>query len=708
MNNLADDNMSPPFVGAYEPQLSNETTNQTAIVGEQESSNLDLITQSIQQLKPKDIAQLRHSVVLGFGDPQFKTYSIIEAGIEINNTDVSNYLALTSRAIGSDAATNYCMVDAGKRPVWAFNNYLDFKQRGFIYSNLPTTGKPLFVYVVRELEAFFKLSACKLPCVLVPLSGDLDSISDPTSAARTAIKKTVQALQDEAIQVYTPVPAHQVPTFKIMLDGSKARVISLPDAISQCAENAELTDYLTNAKQQVDQQAITWEKLQPLEPAVIANVNSYPIEAFPAIIANAIKKSAIYHDVPLAMAGQIYLGEMAFMAQSHIDAPSDKSAKGQPCSLAMFTIFPSGDGKDNCINDACKVSMSNLDKQMQDYQEDKLAWSNSDPKERGDPPRSPLNRFKKLTTQGLVTLISKGGSKSYTWTTGEGAYLLSGYNMKSDTVGESLSVINDLVDTGRSNNVIKGLDEAEYLADVRFSINIAVQNVVAKPALHNDLLREQGFLARFLFAAPDPLKNIKVTKQKRQMKPYNDPDIKAYWELCSKLITDAPAVLNEQSSARRLIVKSDSADDVHIDYENFINEHSELKGKYSLIAAYAKRTKQYVLRVAAILAFFDDKTVIDADVMANAIKICKHSIDEWINYYGAHEKTDSEILLEWLLDQKTTKVLKSSINQNVRKLKTVPLRDAAIKHLIDTGYVTLDKIGKSEYVVLNPTILKSV
>ena len=76
----------------------------------------------------------------------------------------------------------------------------------------------------------------------------------------------------------------------------------------------------------------------------IEKVEEYPIDVFPKIIARAIKKSAFYHHVPIAVAAQTYLAQMSFIAQRFINAPSDKKESGQPASLAVLTVFPSGEG----------------------------------------------------------------------------------------------------------------------------------------------------------------------------------------------------------------------------------------------------------------------------------------------------------------------------------------------------------------------------
>jgi hypothetical protein len=453
-----------------------------------------------------------------------------------------------------------------------------------------------------------------------------------------------------------------------------------------------------------------WEEPQPLHIANQYVEGEYPIHAFPDVIAKAIKKSAHFHNVPLAVAAQTYLGEQAYIAQRHIKAPSDKTEKGQPCSLFMLTIFPSGEGKDVCKNDASKVSNAIESENMQQFYADYKSWSKEKSGERGDAPINPMSRFKKTTTQAIMRMMAGGDGNSYIWATGEGGYLFSGYSLKSDTVGESISVLNDLVDTGKGNALLRSAEDSHYFENKHFSLDIAVQDVVARPALTNSLLREQGFLARVLFAAPTPLQHRQVTLEQQSIKPYNDEDLKAYWKFCEKMLT-TPYFGNKLfigDDGRVIIAKCQDAERLHIQYQNHIGQEVGKGGKYEFIRAYALRTNQYVLRVAAILAYCSEVDYIDARIMQNAIDLCKYSLDEWLRYYGKMEKSDSELMLDWLKKQDSSKLLKSAISTTVypKHLRSKNSRDAALNHLIDAEHIHIEQIGKKEYVVLNPLFSK--
>ena len=457
-------------------------------------------------------------------------------------------------------------------------------------------------------------------------------------------------------------------------------------------------------------QAHEWKEPQLLHIANQYVEGEYPIHAFPDVIAKAIKKSAHFHNVPLAVAAQTYLGEQAYIAQRHIKAPSDKSEKGQPCSLFMLTIFPSGEGKDVCKSDASKISEKIESENMNRFYADYKSWSKKKSDERGDAPVNPMSRFKKTTTQAIIRMMADGAGNSYIWATGEGGYLFSGYSLKSDTVGESISVLNDLVDTGKGNALLRDAEDSHFFLYKYFSLDIAVQDVVARPALTNSLLREQGFLARVLFAAPAPLQHREVTLEQQSIKPYDDEDLKAYWKFCEKMLT-TPYFGNKLfvgDDGRVVITKCQDAERLHIQYQNHIGQEAGKGGKYEFIRAYALRTNQYVLRVAAILAYCSEVDYIDARIMQNAIDLCKYSLDEWLRYYGKMEKSDSELMLDWLKKQDSSKILKSAISTTVypKHLRSKNNRDAALSHLIDAEHIHIEQIGKKEYVVLNPLFSK--
>ena len=452
-----------------------------------------------------------------------------------------------------------------------------------------------------------------------------------------------------------------------------------------------------------------WGEIIPLAQANATTATAYPIHAFPPIARDAIKQAAYYNHVPLALAGQTALGLMVYIAQEHAQAPSDKTSKGQPCSFGIFSVFESGGGKDETRN---LLARSIADREKRDkakYLADREYYYSLPAKERKEEPKpvNPITLYTKGTTQGIAKAMSRSVFSSFAWQTTEGAMILGGYSLTSDTMGESLGVINHLIDRGETSSILHGDDEPEIVIDKRFSVDLSIQDVMAKKALNNEALRLQGFLARFLFAAPEPLPIRKVTKEMRRIIASEDSAIIAFNELSERLKYPPHTEINPFSEGRTQFLKDDEADALHIDFENYIKEAADKGGKYHIIRPNALRMIQYSLRVATVLTYFTPELdSIDAKTMQGAIDLCTYSLDEWIRYYGKDEETDSDHMLKWLLKQKSSKVLKSSISTHAtpQKLRNKNIRDDVLTTLCDCNYARLEKLGGKDYVVLNPSL----
>ncbi|MEG0482240.1 MAG: DUF3987 domain-containing protein [Acinetobacter sp.] len=416
-------------------------------------------------------------------------------------------------------------------------------------------------------------------------------------------------------------------------------------------------------------------------------ITGYPIQAFPMIVANAINKSAFYHQVPHAVVGQTYLAQMAYMAQSYINAPSDKKKEGQPCSLAILTIFPSGEGKDVCKDDAAKIIKEIDDASLESFRQEVDEWKSSTQKNKGTRPHSPQSIFMRATTQGLLKHMSLSPSSSYIWSTGEGGYVFGGFSLQSDMKGDSLSTLTDLIDRGTVITNLGG-EDSSYLSNKRFCLDISVQDVVVKKVLNDEMFRNQGFMARFLFASPKPLAYKPRTYEETKLKPYDDHDLQIYWDLCKDLLDRSSHL-----KTRSVISKNEDADRLHHEFNEFIRKESDLlsEGLYIEIAPFAKRTQQYVLRVAAVFAFFDGKNEIDYVTMKNAILIMKYSLDQWLLYLTQNKKCLGNILFEWLKDKASDSVTEFEVSkllqngpENIRKGVK---RDAAIKILLEKNLI---------------------
>ena len=83
--------------------------------------------------------------------------------------------------------------------------------------------------------------------------------------------------------------------------------------------------------------------------------------------------------------------------------------------------------------------------------------------------------------------------------------LLGGYSLKAETRAASLGMLTRLFDGGGVQRDRVGDGQSGFRYGVRFGLFLSAQPIVLRESLADPVLREQGFLPRFLYAAPQSL-----------------------------------------------------------------------------------------------------------------------------------------------------------------------------------------------------------
>lgn len=701
------------------------------------TDNLNDLKQGLQYLEPKDTQVKQHHAILTYGDPAFNEYLVVQAGMEAGKQDISNYLVLPACLLGSDAAVNYCCIMPEQKPVYVYNSYSNYDIRGFIGFNLPAGQIPSYVYVVHEIEAAFKLSACKLPCVLIPpVTGDRKPIPIDNQVLQRSYKAIISALEAQGVQVYAPVATDDKGSLKTLLRGNKAHVLALPEAISQYIDNSIVTEHLLELKTLADQQAkkaviSEWGALQPINEQVAAKANTYPIQALPQRARGAVEAIAHYVQVPHAMAAQCVLAALSHIAQGAVNAPHRHCETGTPCSLFILTEGQSGSRKteaqriaSKAITDIEKLHYDQYKEALQQWQDEQAGMNKKDRAEFlacNPEPLDPSTVFNDATIEPIVTRYINQQLKNASWSTDEAAQFFNGHSMKGDTSGSALGAFTRLFDNGiaertRSTTNANGSGKA---FDCRLTFNLLGQHEILVSALSDPILRGQGFLPRFLFAAPENLAGHRLQSLEfLNQRSYKDSRIQAYWQRCNELLAaqDVPQVLveGEPLAGRPVITMSQAAKKVWLDFYNQIEQQQGSGQRYEYIQAFASRSGEQAARVATVFAFFDCLTEIDAVTMQNACDVVQYSLDEWVRYseVKTKAKTDAEVLLEWLVSycqtDQTDRILRTSIQQKCRPawIRKKQILDPIIEYLVDTNHIQAVVIANKNYVVLNSILLK--
>jgi len=469
-----------------------------------------------------------------------------------------------------------------------------------------------------------------------------------------------------------------------------------------------------------------WPEPEPLggvePPAPV-----YPVEAFPAIARDAIQAIAWHVQAPMGLAGQCVLGTMAYIAQIHVNAPDLHKPEGMPCSLFILTEGASGDRKSACHDLADKVIKERERLMLEQYATDMKDYyaQVNDPncKDEVQEPRNPKAIFTDATIESIVSAFVESGVTNGAWISDEGGHFFGGATMKGDTMKNALSVLVKFFDKGmadrfRSKSNANG---SGTVYDVRLMFNLLGQREVLREALTDPLLRGQGFLPRFIFAAPQSLAGDRPqTRERMRSKSYADLRLQRFWEHYGNLLPDPSDPISMQdfreiaSNSRPVLELDDAAIDVWLDFYNHCERLQKAEGKYEYMRAFAGRAGELARRVAAVFACFEQKTLIDEAAMRGACAVVQYSLDEWLRYADAAQVSvadqQAQRLETWLISeckrQGVTSLARAHVMHfcPIAALRKAKALNAALKPLCDANRVRGEMHGRKQMIAVNPDL----
>ena len=395
----------------------------------------------------------------------------------------------------------------------------------------------------------------------------------------------------------------------------------------------------------------------------------YPLSAFPDALREAVEAIAEHAQAPLALAGQSVLGAITHLAQSRVNAPARNNPKGQPCSLFMLTLGLSGDRKSACRDLAFKVQNELEQRAKTTYalecdrlktgaaglqgRELKEYWN-------GNPlPKDPSTTYSDLGVERLAGDFILGKSVA-SIDSDEGSELLGGSSLKADTRAAAISGLCKAFDNGQFERMRarSNVEASGSAFNRRLSIHLLAQPVSVRDSLEDPLLRGQGFLPRFLFAAPESLAGTRLhTLESLNRSAYSDVRIQRFWGRYSELANTPPSIDPETNevTAAPLEVEQD-AWGVWLEHYNRWEAEQAPLGKFADMGAFASRGGQLAFRLATVLSFFEGAQTINELCMARACLLVDHSLSEWHRYSFAAkvspEAKQAAQLVEWLKDDR--------------------------------------------------------
>ncbi|WP_339846970.1 DUF3987 domain-containing protein [uncultured Halopseudomonas sp.] len=389
----------------------------------------------------------------------------------------------------------------------------------------------------------------------------------------------------------------------------------------------------------------TYSKPMPLLPDT-ATPTPYPLEALPVLMREAVQAIAELEQVPFAIAGQCAIGAAAHLAQTRVNAwhPGGNPA-GAPCALFMLTLFGSGEGKSSARRLAFKTideaerEARNLHRQKCEeisIQARQLKGKAREEFMEANPlPEDPRTQYSDATFEPLAGDFIRGKAAA-SWDTDEGGQMLGGSSLKADTVAATLGGLTKAFDAGHFERTrSRGNAEGSGVAyNRRLSIHLLAQPIAVAEALSNPLLTGQGFLARFLFAAPDSLAGTRfITVESLSRSAYCDARVQRYWARCKEIAASPEYIDPETNEVTPPLLDLDAAAIRRwTDLKNDIESELGPLGNYAGIKPFANRGAEQALRLAAVLGCFEGLEQINGDCLHRACLLVSYSLSEWLRY----------------------------------------------------------------------------
>lgn len=394
----------------------------------------------------------------------------------------------------------------------------------------------------------------------------------------------------------------------------------------------------------------------------------WPCDCLPPGMAKAAHAIAEHVLAPEALAGMAVLGAVAHIAMRLVDAHHPKKGR-LPASLYIITSLTSGGRKSECFNLAT-APIAKLERAAREAHKGELKRLEAEaagakPRDRAsilqEAPPDPRTIFVDTTTQKVELEFVRNSAPALSLSTDEDGTLLGGHSLKSETRAASLGALTRLFDGAGVQRDRIGDEQSGFRYGVRFGLFLSAQPVVLADALSDPLMRDQGFLPRFLYAAPASLAGTRLLDERAlSRKAADDPRLIEYWKTLERMC-NSEVVIDEHGGLCLPTVGMDSDAVTH--WLAFYNETEIQQGEggdFEILGAFASRAGELAARVAAVFAAWrccergtdvTDATVTGSD-MRCAVKLVGYSLAEWRRHSAgavlSPVERDARELLEWL------------------------------------------------------------
>ncbi len=424
-------------------------------------------------------------------------------------------------------------------------------------------------------------------------------------------------------------------------------------------------------------------KLPQPEPIAspIAEACEFPIEAMGELLSNAAKAIHDKTQAPLVMCAQSVLVAAATITQAHINIEI-RPGQIRPTNIFGLCIAESGERK-SAVDKIAMEPINDFQNMLREhYSKNYLDWKNANDvyeKERsnilnkdkihktpeqkqsalkalGPPPEKPLKPeilSGEPTIEGLLNHLSQS-LPFHCVASDDAGEFFGGHSFKDDARLRTIATLSKLWDGADLSPRLRATGINPYLAGRRVSMVLLAQQDVAIPFISDRLNKSQGITARFLCTYP------KSTQGKRdpKRKPSVESDIalknysRQFLNLLNRPLPTKPETANELKP-RIININSDAWPLIH-HYEISIESKLGETGELSHISGTANKSCENAIRIAAVIAFFDnpDITELSKEAIAKGLSLGQFYLEEASRLYDAGEVNEEDRklskLFKWL------------------------------------------------------------
>lgn len=401
----------------------------------------------------------------------------------------------------------------------------------------------------------------------------------------------------------------------------------------------------------------------------------YPVEALGPILGRAAEELHDTVKAPMAVIAQSLLGAASLLTQGHANVETE-DGRCVALSLFLITVAESGERKSavddivlSTILDWQENLMNTHRKEMQEYQDKLDVWMEKKRKalardksfhlpelEQGpERPITPLIIVEEPTYEGLVKHLEYGHPSTGIFSD-EGGRFLGGNAMSKENMLKTLAGLSSLWDAKKGKPItrIRSVDKTLALYGRRCALHLMIQESVYGKLSENSLCDTQGFLPRCLVSFPESMvgKRTYVNSNPRKL-----PGVQAFGEHCKVLLSlpypsaPPPAPKNQLNPASIPLSREG-----HRLYVEFHDSREKRFGKfedYHGIRRFGSKAAEHVLRVAGVMALFEDSSTkeISTDHIKRAIIIIDYYLGERLrldNYYCVEPSLlTAQKVLDW-------------------------------------------------------------